>query len=707
MTAEQIGNNIVAYVLQIGLVVGLGSSVPALLRMRVPRIRLLYWQVLLVACLALPWVRAWRQEIVVDAAQVGSVVMAYAATSPSAPIHSQIPWTQLGLAVLLAGIAIRLGCLALGLSRLAVYRRRGQTMPPQPGVSGVTLLLSDDVSGPVTFGWRDPVVLLPAGFPSLDEDMREAILCHELLHVDRRDWLFTIGEELVRSLLWFHPAIWWVIGEVQLAREQTVDQAVIEITHVHGPYVDALLLMAGAGDTDMPQLDLAPAPMFLRRRHLKRRLTELIEGVPMIQTSRIRLACISGAAALMLTALCWLATGAFPLTAAPQQAVNDAVGVTVNTNGTPLMHRSSVPYSAEALAKGVEGMVAVQVRIDAAGEVSDATVVSGPEELRKGVLQSVLTWHFDKAAAYSTRVVNIYFVKPAAGAQTTVAQFVPIQAATGKLARILVSGLSDQTRDALLAQLPFQAGVEWSQRVFDAMTVSVRNFDSHLKTTVFKSKDGAIALLISPASSSVNTNAIYNVGDGVTQPQLIRKVDPQYSEEARAAKYNGSVTLSAVVGVDGRPEDIQVVKGIGMGLDEKAVEAAQQWVFAPGTLQGVPVKVRATLEVNFRLVSLPVPVDGTSVHTVGNGVSQPQLISKVDPQYSEEARKAKYNGSVTLSVVVGTDGRAEDIQVTRGLGMGLDEKAIEAVQQWVFRPGTLQGSPVRTRAVLEVNFRLL
>jgi len=98
---------------------------------------------------------------------------------------------------------------------------------------------------------------------------------------------------------------------------------------------------------------------------------------------------------------------------------------------------------------------------------------------------------------------------------------------------------------------------------------------------------------------------------------------------------------------------------------------------------------------------------GGGVYAVGNGVSQPTLISKVDPEYSEEARKAKYNGTVTLSIVVNTDGRAEAIQVTKSIGMGLDEKAVEAVQKWRFKPGMKAGAAVKTRAVVEVNFRLL
>ncbi len=98
---------------------------------------------------------------------------------------------------------------------------------------------------------------------------------------------------------------------------------------------------------------------------------------------------------------------------------------------------------------------------------------------------------------------------------------------------------------------------------------------------------------------------------------------------------------------------------------------------------------------------------GGGVYSVGNGTTPPTVITKVDPEYSEEARKAKYSGSVLLSIVVNTDGKAEEIKVVKSLGMGLDEKAIEAVQKWRFKPGTNKGMAVKVRAQIEVNFRLL
>ncbi len=98
---------------------------------------------------------------------------------------------------------------------------------------------------------------------------------------------------------------------------------------------------------------------------------------------------------------------------------------------------------------------------------------------------------------------------------------------------------------------------------------------------------------------------------------------------------------------------------------------------------------------------------GGGAYKIGGGVSAPALIYKVEPEYSEEARKAKYQGTVVLFVIVDDKGNPRDVRVVRPLGLGLDQKAIEAVQKWRFRPGMKDGHPVPVQATIEVNFRLL
>ena len=98
---------------------------------------------------------------------------------------------------------------------------------------------------------------------------------------------------------------------------------------------------------------------------------------------------------------------------------------------------------------------------------------------------------------------------------------------------------------------------------------------------------------------------------------------------------------------------------------------------------------------------------GGGAYRIGGGVSAPVAIVKPEPEYSEEARKAKWQGAVLLQLVVDENGIPQDIKVVKSLGLGLDQKAIEAVQKWRFRPGLKDGKPVPVSANIEVNFRLL
>ena len=103
------------------------------------------------------------------------------------------------------------------------------------------------------------------------------------------------------------------------------------------------------------------------------------------------------------------------------------------------------------------------------------------------------------------------------------------------------------------------------------------------------------------------------------------------------------------------------------------------------------------------------PDDGGGIGGIGAGgtLVAPIVLYKVEPEFSDEARKAKYQGTVLLTIEVGEDGKPHKLQVLRGLGLGLDEKAIEAVSRWKFRPAQRNGRPVRAAATIEVNFRLL
>ena len=94
---------------------------------------------------------------------------------------------------------------------------------------------------------------------------------------------------------------------------------------------------------------------------------------------------------------------------------------------------------------------------------------------------------------------------------------------------------------------------------------------------------------------------VFRVGGGVTAPRAVYDPDPEYSEEARKAKFQGSVVLWAIIGPDGRPHDLRIARSLGMGLDQKALDAVEKWRFEPATKDGQPVAVQVNIEVSFRL----------------------------------------------------------------------------------------------------------
>lgn len=654
MSTGLIFDNLIAYSLEIGMLVGVAAFVPALLRMRQPGAKLVYWQMLLVACLLLP-LQPWQQVVLSGSVQISTTAAAFTPLR-SAPTTHMLPRSEIALMVLLAGMVIRIGWLATGFWKLRRYRRHSTPLDPAPSWSvEASLLVSEDVASPVTFGWRKPVVLLPAGFTELNSQTQEAILCHEVMHVRRRDWLFTVVEEVVRAIFWFHPAIWWLLGEIGLAREQQVDRLAIEITNERDHYMDALLAIAGA----RAQLDLAPAPLFLRKRHLKHRVVSILKETHMSK-QRLISTLVTGFG--ILAGACWLVTGVFPLTAQPQ-IVDDSPGVTVNLNGAVVMHRTGVGYPSAVLKKGIQGMLSVELKTDAAGNVSDAHVLSGPDELRRSTLESVLQWHFTRAFAGTTRTVQITFEAPK---EMATAAEVEVRAVPGgvvggviggvpggtrggvlggiigsvpagmapppppppppsaeamaqaRIAGIRILGLPDQERAELLASLPIREGDQMDADLQQRTVQAMRAFDEHLTLSRMyqRAPDGALTQTVTIAAPGAMRGAVssqmrtfapmadgstpINVGGNIQSAKILRKVQPAYPALAMSARVSGVVQLAVVIAKDGTIQEIHSLGGPAL-LIQSAMDAVKQWLYSPTLVNNQPVAVATTIDLNFSL----------------------------------------------------------------------------------------------------------
>lgn len=192
---------------------------------------------------------------------------------------------------------------------------------------------------------------------------------------------------------------------------------------------------------------------------------------------------------------------------------------------------------------------------------------------------------------------------------------------------------------------------------------------------------------------------VYHVGNGVTQPSVIGKTDPEYSEEARIAKMSGTVMISGVVGVDGKARDLQVVKSAGLGLDQQAVDAVNTWQFKPGLKDGTPVPVLVQVEVNFRLLREPGAWALTrAVFTPPEGATRPVItLAPYPPIYTPTGR----TGSVTISFDVDPNGMAENLHIEKSSDPALESEVIRIVRGWQFRPGIKDGQPVTVPCTME------
>lgn len=435
--------NLISYSLQIAVLVSAGSLLALAFRLRLPRVALLYWQALLLACLLLPALQSWRRPQFEAFTTTGLIAYDLADTTAAvrdARSKVRVP-EAIGL-ILGAGVCLRLVWLAAGFLRLKRYMRRSESLPSPPDVAGslpgrgirVRFFLCREIDSPATFGIFSPIILLPQSFPSMSEACRNAVLCHELLHVRRRDWAIILLEEIVRSIFWFHPAVWWLLGRIHLAREQSVDYEVVRLTGGRQPYLDSLLEIARAHGRPKA----VPAPLFLKERHLVQRVALLLKEVSM---NRFRVAFSLAAAAVLLTGTGRIASGWFPLTgtpditekqiavheveilpetpavagapvtveitasapvrspepaAAPPAAVPQRAPLKVNgdVQESKLIRRVEPIYPKLAMRARVQGKVILAVKVDEEGIVSDVTVVSGHPMLNEAAVTAVKQWKY-------------------------------------------------------------------------------------------------------------------------------------------------------------------------------------------------------------------------------------------------------------------------------------------------------------------------
>jgi TonB family protein len=537
-----------------------------------------------------------------------------------------LPWILLAW---FAGVILFVCRLNVGLLVARRMRSAGTTAAPvelqqifealrrRLGVErAVRLMHSALVQAPTVIGWLRPVVLIPAScLTGLSTMQIEAVLAHELAHIRRHDYLVSVLQSVIETLLFYHPAVWWVSKQVRRERECCCDEMAVAVGGDRLAYARALSLLEERRSF-YPEVALGANGGVLKMR-IKRLL-----------------GCKEDAAVSQFAA-----------------------------------------FTVLALIVALAGSYVVTVARAESGAVSHAARAASPMDL-----------------------------EPAAPLNTLIAA-------------------------PAVREYRFKGPIEFAQAAAPvappAPLEPVLNAPPPPPPPPIEPTAPPPAVLAAPGGP-VRVSAAVVAGMALSKP------DPVYPAEAKAAHVQGAVILHAIISKQGAIEKLEVISGNGM-LVNSARDAVSQWTYKPYLLNGQPVEVETSITVNYtfgdstNVVGPVPPADEASngVRQVGGGVTGPVVIYQPEPEFTKEAKKAKVQGVVTVSLVVDEHGQPQNVHIVRGMGIGPDgrpdpklkkaarkaadgmnQSAVDAVKQYKFKPAMENGRPVAVYLNVEVNFEI-
>jgi TonB family protein len=442
------------------------------------------------------------------------------------------------------------------------------------GTTRANQLTSLSCAAPVTVGLLHPRVILPECSREWSRAQFDAVLAHEQAHVRRRDPLVLWLALLNRAVFWFHPLAWWLERRITALAEEACDAAVIERGHAPRDYSEYLLDVARAVQRAGARVNVTA--MAMPGTNLTSRIRRLIAGISASRVSRVRMAgavfaCAISSVMFAAGSLEHVARLDFPPIAPPQMRAPvyklfpETAAVRVDpvwkprlllaqaTPGSPVV---ATPAPMPTFLSNVMLVIADVTVSDKNGNSVEGLRANDFVVTEDGVTQTISVFEFQKAA-----VIN--------GIQSTVSSYYVLgyyttnPNADSKFRRIEIIGKTDA-----IAKLEHRMGY--------------------------------YAKMPNIAGGARGDADVRLVPDGAF-PVLIHKYEPEYSEAARKAKWQGTVALSVEVNASGDATNVRVIHSLGLGLDEEAVEAVGRWKFKPGVKDGKPVALQAEVVVNFRL----------------------------------------------------------------------------------------------------------
>jgi protein TonB len=407
------------------------------------------------------------------------------------------------------------------------------------------------------------------------------VLCHELFHVRRRDWVWVVAEEIVRAVFWFHPAVLWLISRVRLAREEVVDELTVLATSERRAYMEALLVFADARAE-------APAAAFARRQHLFRRMV-LISKEGVMSSRQVVLS--SAAMAVIVAVASWYAVSTFPLTevvsaqgrtGGPASAAATSAAGPLERQAKPITPENPIPRRTFSVtpqnpSDNTSDVVTVGLRIviDRQGRVAEvrsagmggrAGFVGARGNAGATVTPQVITPPSDSFVTAAIAAVRQWQYEPPADGP--IAFDVAFGFAPGAETRLLSHG-----GPALLASGPTRFGGPPPPPSPPPPP---------------------------PPPPPPGLEGAVRVGGNLMIPQKVKHVAPVYPPVAQSAGVQGVVILELIIDRGGRVGYSRILSSIPL-LDQAAIDAASQWEFTPTLLNGAPVPVIMTATVQFTL----------------------------------------------------------------------------------------------------------
>jgi TonB family protein len=484
-----------------------------------------------------------------------------------------------------AGATVSLAQICIGWAAMRRLRRKANPLTVSDldsltrllGIEdGVDLLETSRGSMPMTYGLFRPAIFVPADMAGWSAERRRVVLLHELAHVRRRDGATHLLARTALALYWWNPLVWSAWREFLKERERAADDLVLSAGACASDYAGHLLEIARSMQS--PPVFAWAAVAAARRSQLEGRLLAILDSHR--NRKAPRRASVIAASFLGIAILA-------PLAAIQAQSARAQ---------TQVSGQESVGSPAALIKSG--DLEREQSKFDQAKTLyrkALAALNTGPEAATAFIHLGIV----DLAAKDAAQAISDF--EQAQSADPAKAGEAQMWTAIAHERQNNPEAAAACYQSALAAEAPGSAAAATVMELYAQLLLQQGRDEE--AGTMRTQADGIRKALAAQAVSSGHTSGsdVHRIGGDVTAPVLTSKVEPKYTEEARIAKYQGTAVLSIEVGPDGLAHNIKVVRALGFGLDQKAIEALSRWKFSPGAMAGHPVTVAAMVETNFKL----------------------------------------------------------------------------------------------------------